>query len=237
MTPLQIASFKAHARSPAYNRKLDQMIDLVTSIDPTTSYVSFSAGKDSAVIAHSCHKIHPDIPILMIDPGCPTHWTEPERERWVDYADKNGWNLRLFAWDKWGMSLDTDDIAEYQDRIHKDMFSQINDHAAANNLTTRIMGLRASESRNRRMLIGRRGNQYDYKSGGSAVLPVANWQTMDIWAYIAPNVLPWLDIYDVLGPSARNGLVGRSGEEYGRIEYLKHYFPDVWAWAKRNNIF
>lgn len=231
MTPIQIAAFRAHATLPAYQRRLAALRDLVSGIDPKKSYVSFSAGKDSAVIAHACHQTHPEIPILMTDPGCPTHWTEDERDTWLSYASKNQWRLTIYPWEKWRLDLHTDSEVEYQRRIHEDMFSAIHAHADAAGLTTRIMGLRASESRNRRMSIGRRGAAYDYADGGSAILPIATWQTDDVWAYIITNSLPWLSIYDLIGPHARNGLVGRSGDNYGRIEYLRMYYPDVWRWA------
>mgnify|MGYP000973143008 CR=1 FL=1 len=236
MTPIQIAAMRAHALTAAYRRRLADLHDLVAGIDPETSYVSFSAGKDSAVIAHACHAAHPGMPILMIDPGCPTHWTEQEREEWKNYAKRHGWNLTLYEWDKWGLDLETDDVADYQQRIHRDMFSAIHAHAEASGLTTRIMGLRAAESRNRRMSIGRRGAVYDYKDGGRAVLPIATWQTADVWAYIVSTGMPWLDIYDKLGPNARNGLVGRSGDNFGRVEYLKQHYPDVWRWAVERKI-
>lgn len=231
MTPMQLAAFRAHATQSGYLRKVDAMRQMVAALDPAASYVSFSAGKDSAVIAHACHAAHPGIPILMIDPGCPTHWLDHERQRWLDYATSQSWNLTLYRWDKWGLDLDTESVEDYQKRIHADMFSAIHDRAGRDGLGTRVMGLRAAESRNRRMSIGRRGLVYDYCGGGRAVLPIGIWQTADVWAYIITHGLPWLDIYDRMGPDARNGLIGRSGEEFGREEYLRHHFPDAWRWA------
>lgn len=172
MTPMQIATFRAHATQAGYRRKLADMLDMVAGLDPSTTYVSFSAGKDSSVIAHACQAAHPGIPILMIDPGCPTHWMDHERRRWLDYAAAQGWNLTLYPWDKWGINLGTDSVEDYQQRIHADMFSAIHARAERDGLTTRVMGLRASESRNRRMSIGRRGLAYDYAGGGRAVLPI-----------------------------------------------------------------
>ena len=236
MTPIQIAQFHAHALTRAFQRKLGALRETVEALDPASSYVSFSAGKDSAVIAHACHLAHPGIAILMVDPGCPTHWTESERVIWRAYAQVHGWDLHLFLWDKWGLDLETDSTIDYQQRIHGDMFEGLHAYAGAHGLTCRVMGLRASESRNRRMLIGCRGSAYDYKGGGSAVLPIATWQTEDVWAYIVSHDLPWLSIYDAMGPHARNGFVGRSGEEMGRMDYLHHHFPDIWRWAKQRGL-
>lgn len=238
MTPIQIAGFRAHATQASYRSKLAAMRRMVADIDPATTYVSFSAGKDSAVIAHACHAAHPGIAIMMVDPGCPTHWLEHERERWLRYAGDAGWALTLFPWEKWGHYAPAgESVCEYQSRIHKDMFDGLHAAASRAGLTTRVMGLRAAESRNRRMSVGRRGLDYTYVNGGRALLPIGTWQTADVWAYIVTAGLPWLDVYDRMGPSARNGLVGRSGEEFGREEYLRHYFPDVWRWAVSRGIF
>lgn len=237
MTPMQLAAFSAHATLPGYRRKLDSMLDMVAAIDPATTYVSFSAGKDSAVVAHACHAVHPGIPILMIDPGCPTHWLEHERARWLAYAATQGWDLTLYPWDKWEARRECDTEQQYRERIHGSMFAAIEARALSDGLTCKIMGLRAAESRQRAMLVATRGAAYTYRDGTRAVLPIARWSVDDVWAYIATHDLPWLDIYDAMGPQARNGLIGRNGERFGRAEYLRHHFPDAWRWAVARGVF
>lgn len=44
--------------------------------------------------------------------------------------------------------------------------------------------------------------------------------------------LPWLSIYDHVGPTARNGLIGRNGLEQGRLVYLRRYYPEAWRVAR-----
>lgn len=231
MTPMQLAAFRAHATLSGYRRKLDALRQTVAALDPATTYVSFSAGKDSAVIAHVCHAAKPSIPILMIDPGCPTHWLESERARWLAYASANGWNLTLYPWDKWEARRDSDTEQQYRDRIHSSMFDAIDTRARVDGLACKVMGLRAAESRQRTMLVAMRGDAYEYQDGTRAVLPIARWSVEDVWAYIVTHDLPWLDIYDAIGPQARNGLIGRNGERFGREEYLRYHFPDAWRWA------
>jgi 3'-phosphoadenosine 5'-phosphosulfate sulfotransferase (PAPS reductase)/FAD synthetase len=233
MTPLQLAGFVAHSSSAVYTRKAALLRSTAVALDPACTYVSFSAGKDSAVIAHACHAAHPSIPILMIDPGCPTHWTELERARWLAYAQAHDWNLTLYPWHKWGLPRGGGE-RQYRATIHAQMFGAIEARARTDGLTCRVMGIRAEESHARRMLIACRGDAYTYTDGGSAVLPVARWSTADIWAYIITHDLPWLDIYDALGPRARNGLIGRNGERFGRMEYLREHFPDAWRWAVKD---
>jgi 3'-phosphoadenosine 5'-phosphosulfate sulfotransferase (PAPS reductase)/FAD synthetase len=117
------------------------------------------------------------------------------------------------------------------------MFSAIELRAKKDGLTCRVMGLRSEESRNRKMLIAKRGNAYAYRDGTRAVLPIARWSTTDVWSYIVTANLPWLDIYDAIGPNARNGLIGRNGERFGREEYLRNYFPEAWRWAVTQGVF
>lgn len=237
MTPMQLAAFRAHATLSGYRRKLDALRQTVAALDPATTYVSFSAGKDSAVIAHACHAAHNGIPILMTDPGCPTHWLEHERKRWIDYAEWQGWNLTLYPWDKWETRREDDTEQQYRDRIHASMFAAIKARARADGLTCKVMGLRAAESRQRAILVAMRGEAYSYHDGTSAVLPIARWSVNDVWAYIVTHDIPWLDIYDAAGPEARNGLIGRNGERFGREEYLRHHFPDAWRWAVARGVF
>lgn len=237
MTPMQLAGWTAHALQSSYRHKLDAMRQMVADLDPATTYVSFSAGKDSSVIAHACHATHPGIPILMIDPGCPTHWLERERERWQSYAATHNWNLTLYAWDKWEKPQEDDSEQQYRDRIHRDMFAKTEARAKTDGLTCKVMGLRVAESRNRAMLVATRGDAYRYRDGARAVLPIARWSTTDVWSYIVTHGLPWLEIYDAIGPEARNGLIGRNGERFGREEYLRHHFPEAWRWAVKRGVF
>ena len=61
--------------------------------------------------------------------------------------------------------------------------------------------------------------------------PIWNWNAEDVWTYIVRHGLPWLSIYDHLGPHARNGLIGKNGLEHGRLAYLKLYYPEAFLRA------
>lgn len=222
--------FSILAASRRHIRIVSEAVDFLSGTLDETAFVSFSAGKDSMVCAHLCNKVMPGIPILMVDPGCPTHWTEIERSRITAYAKMQGWNMHLFEWDKWGEKRDDAHLTE----LHKDMFSDLTAYADENGLTTRVMGLRCAESRARSTTARYLGQAYTYADGKHRrLLPISEWTTNDVWAYTVRNEMPWLDIYDVAGPDARNGLIGVNGHERGRLEYLKHYFPEAWEKAKR----
>lgn len=205
---------------------------IAVNVDPSRSYVSFSAGKDSSVLAHAAHKVHPGIHILQMDSGCPFLWLEEERQEWICYGQANGWNYLRFPWDKWGLHADrTADEQKYQRQIHQNMFQPIHDFAAANGLSGVLMGLRGQESQARRFTLGRHGAIHYRADGTVRYCPLAKWTTDDVWAYIVTNKIPWLRIYDAIGPSARNGLIGRT-DGHRRMAYLRMYFPEAYRVAR-----
>lgn len=200
---------------------------IAEAVSPNRAVVSFSAGKDSSVIAHACAKVYPDIPIWIIDPGCPYHWLESERDQWAHYARAQGWNYRAIPWGKaYDFYFEPDSAAAHRQKVHKDYLIDFKAMADADGRDQVVLGLRKLESR-ARLYNAKRGQAYDHSDGVERILPILHWPSEWVWAYIAKHDIPHLTIYDHLGPNARNGLIGRSGEERGRLEYLKRYYPEV----------
>lgn len=234
MDDLTRAGFFAHRHGAAFKTALSRTLSLIAEHLDDRSYVSFSAGKDSAVCAHICHRRRPGIPILMVDPGCPHHWTEDERRAWIAWADTRGWNLRLFLYDKWTAAVSrAENDGAHRHIVHRAMFADLHAYAAAHGLDQRVMGMRAEESPARSMVAAVRGPAYTYADGGRALNPIMHWRVADVWAYTLRAGLPWLSIYDHLGPAARNGLIGRSGIKRGRLAWLKIHYPDAYIEARR----
>jgi 3'-phosphoadenosine 5'-phosphosulfate sulfotransferase (PAPS reductase)/FAD synthetase len=188
-------------------------------------YVSFSAGKDSSVVAHACQRIRPGIQMLMADSGVPIRWTAEERDTWMSYVAEQEWNLKVFPYDKYGKARPSSvDRKAYAHSIHLDQFADLTEWANQHGLTRRLMGLRRAESKNR---------QHVAKATKNTICPIADWSQDDVWCYIVSHGLPWLTIYDYIGPHARNGLIGKSGEAHGRLVYLKKFYPAAYQEARR----
>ena len=217
---------------PYLNAEKELFLFLKTTID-ASCYVSCSFGKDSSVVAHAANFLYNGIPIFAVDPGCPTHWLQREKTMWISYAKRMGWNLKFFQWDKWSCVGGEKDENKARSKIHADMFFDMTEYADSLGLTTRIIGLRAEESKGRRISLRKLGMDAVLADGRRRIIPVARWSTDFIWAYIIKHGLPWLEIYDRLGPEARNGLVGVNGTNKGRLTYLKLYFPEAWRFAKQ----
>lgn len=218
------AEYLLRAKRADYQCRERQLGALLRRELDARCYVSFSAGKDSAVVAHACHAARPGITMLMVDPGCPVHWTEEERAAWLAYAQAQGWNLTLFPWDKYASAPRSGDLATYRAAVHDEMFRDITAHAEAHGLTRRVMGIRREESSARANVA---------KATLNTLCPLAEWRTSDVWCYTATHGLPWLSIYDHLGAAARNGLIGRNGEAHGRLVFLRRYYPSAFRVARQ----
>lgn len=230
----QALYWQLHARQKAYRRKVDRLLADLTALDPAMSYVSFSAGKDSAVLAHAAHRVLPGIPICCVDSGVPYRWTQEERDRWLHYAAEQGWDLRIFPWDKWGNRAirEAGGERDHQQAAHRSMFADLEAWARGEGRMHVLIGLRAAESPGRRASLSTHGEVYRKRDGFVRHCPLGRWSVDDIWAYTLTNGLPWLTIYDHLGPEARNGLIGRSGAQYGRMVWLRKYYPQAYRVAR-----
>jgi 3'-phosphoadenosine 5'-phosphosulfate sulfotransferase (PAPS reductase)/FAD synthetase len=227
------ALYTVAAQTGGYRESEARLYEYLRAVLDPTCYVSFSAGKDSMVLAHAAQAICPEIPILMVDPGCPTHWLEREKSKILAYTAARGWNLILFPWDKWACVGEERDPDEAARKIHGNMFTDLTRYAADHGLATRLLGLRAEESRGRKISLLKYGLDAQLRDGTRRIIPLARWRTDWIWAYTVKHDLPWLEIYDRVGPDARNGLIGVHGASKGRLEYLKYSFPDAWRAAKK----
>lgn len=221
--------YRLHACTPEYKDKHARLFGELRRQLSDACYVSFSAGKDSTVCAHACNLVRPGIPILLVDPGCPTHWLESEREQWQKYADSHIWSYHRFPWMKWKKST-TDlagDVAAYRKAVHMSMFSSLEAWANSHGCTRRVWGIRKDESPARETIASLDGGKNQKRFA-----PIRDWTTDDVWAYLVTHELPWLSIYDNLGPDARNGLIGINGSQNGRLVFLKKYYPDAFRVAR-----
>lgn len=218
--------FRMRAAQRSYQAREQRMLKWIDERAADDCYVSWSAGKDSMVVAHAVHHLRSSLPLLMVDPGIPIHWTDEDRERMLAYAD--AWPLTLFPWDKFGAGSAATETSEakYRTAIHASMFDALTAYATGAGLTRRITGMRAAESRNRRILLASTRGET-----ANTLHPIWDWSTEDVWTYLVRHDIPWLSIYDHLGPEARNGLIGKNGKQQGRLIYLKRYYPDAFRRA------
>lgn len=228
MSRIDTPYFRLKSRLPPHERRVGAAVRWLDARLDERCYVSWSAGKDSMVVAHLCVRLRPSIAVLMVDPGVPIHWTDEDRQRLLGFAHRADWNVQLFPWAKFAnaVAVSATNEAAYRAAVHADQFRDLTAYAGAHGLARRVTGMRASESKARRLfLCGTRGET------AHTLQPLWSWSTEDVWTYIIQQGLPWLSIYDHLGPEARNGLIGKNGREHGRLVYLKRFYPDAFRHA------
>lgn len=218
---IDVTYFRLRARQREYQQRELAMVKWLRTRLDETCYVSWSAGKDSTVVAHCAKQLRADIPILMVDPGVPIHWTEGDKANMLGFAQYRGWNVRLFPWQKFAASTSNNEV-EYRKQIHDSMFHDLHAFADSIGCARRVTGIRREESKGRAMVGAQTKN---------TLQPLADWSNDDVWTYHARHDLPWLSIYDHLGPDARNGLIGKNGREHGRMAFLKLHYPEAFRRA------
>jgi 3'-phosphoadenosine 5'-phosphosulfate sulfotransferase (PAPS reductase)/FAD synthetase len=213
--------YRLRARHPDYQQRELTLVRLLRARLNERCYVSWSAGKDSMLVAHACQSILPAIPILMVDPGVPIHWTEGDRANVLGYTQFNRWAKVLFPWEKFTGPTSNNE-AEYRKQVHASMFHDLHAYAESIGCTKRVTGIRREESKGRARVAAQTAN---------TLQPIADWSADDVWTYTIKHDLPWLSIYDHLGPLARNGLIGKNGREHGRMAFLKLHYPEAFREA------
>lgn len=171
---------------PAFKRKVAQAKQFIKqALEISPAIVSISWGKDSTVMLHLAQQIKPDI--LAV------HYASPESHSGItsnfpevidNYLDRFNTNYRyLVAEPDWAFTPNT-----VKDRVH----SIVN----TDDYRMDLIGVRADESRERKLAIKKYGVIHQYSTGLWRCFPLAYWKTRDIWAYTILHELPYLMAYN-----------------------------------------
>jgi len=112
-----------------------------------------------------------------------------------------------------------------------DLFAQGEEGAAM-----RIWGSRAEES-GARKIYGRANRALFFSSTiqRHILSPLIWWTWQDVWSIMVANDLPYCEVYDKydaieqLNRGRAGAWAGTRAAPYGRIAYLKHFYPNLYA--------
>lgn len=222
------AYFKLRAAQRQYQALERRTLEWLSTRLDASCYLSWSAGKDSMVMAHLCRRVNVTRPILCSDTGVPYRWSQGDKDKFTSWCEQHGWNVIYFNWDKWAdrKAAAEVDEHEYRRRIHEGQFTALTEWANQHSLTRRVTGMRCAEGGDRKVFLATSRGET-----ANSLHPLWNWSTEDVWTYTLRHDLPWLSIYDHLGPHARNGLIGKNGKQHGRLVYLKRHYPQAFQRA------
>lgn len=215
-------SFEGCAKLPSFQRKVEQSKEIIRealAIGP--AYVAVSWGKDSIVMLHLCQQIDPGIHAISFG--------HPERELISNYQETERTYCDRFPTQLTTISMDGDHVPA---KIAKARLWE--------QYSIAFVGLRKEESAKRKIALCKHGPNYQYKAGHWRSCPLLNWKTIDVWAYVVANNLPYLKAYD-LGADRTTDHVSKSSkrdyqatrlEEFRLIapeyyQYLQTHFPET----------
>lgn len=234
--------FLLYSKLPCHKRRVEVAKATVRDAlkDSKKPYVAVSWGKDSLVCLHMAIQYRPGIEVVWFDRG-----------EGGDMPETYELASQLTA--AWGLNVnrvETEETVMGAYRKAGTVFLKNNRFAkylikAAKQVADRdvcIKGLRASESRGRKVGLKVRGLDYLSVSGTRLVNPLGWFEPRDVWAYIVSNEIPYLPYYDdcaAIGvdyeseKSRTSNWAGTYLHEQGRVQRLKMTRRELFEqWAK-----
>lgn len=204
--------------------------------------VSFSGGKDSTVLLDLVRRVDPDAPVAWFDSGCELEATRDlvahygaetvlPRMSFPEMARYAGW---------WGYEDPVDAGCPFAVKsVVIDEPSEA--FVVRQRLRVIAIGLRAEESRGRKVNAAQRGDLYQTADRTWHLCPINGWKVDDVWAYIAARGLRYHPAYDRMTEMGipREGqrlgaLLGAKGESSGSFAMLRKIEPETWRRLTRD---
>jgi 3'-phosphoadenosine 5'-phosphosulfate sulfotransferase (PAPS reductase)/FAD synthetase len=148
--------------------------------------------------------------------------------------------VKLIEWlAQKGIDLTSDLHGQAAELSSEHFYGLLNEHRAREGYTAVLMGLRAAESRGRKMNRAMRGWLYTRQDGLSVGNPLVDWEDMDVHAFLVARNIPLLPMYLCLdvGMDAMKmrkswwvagGIMANLG---GHYTWLRRWWPDLWEQA------
>jgi len=228
--------WKVRTKSLEYKRHLEYAKQAIhRALEKGKCIISWSAGKDSTAMTHLIRSLYPEIPIMIQFDDC--DWPE-KREYAERVALSQGWHLHIVEPDfsVWERSLSCnigfDDVCAQSHEFTQDSFlSLLNKKQQELGCNVVFMGLRAEESRARKMNLMKRGEIYQLKNGEWRCCPLGRWDSVDVFAYLTEHdieINPCYFYNRFQSPEDIRlcwALPTPTGIRYGDMEHIRHYYP------------
>lgn len=248
MEEWRLEQYRLHARLSGHRRLVERALSLIENALNTDRswYVSWSGGKDSNVLLHLVRQLKPDVAICHVDTDLDYPDCREAVDRWIhEWGIAEQTTVLRPATSPWeiidrygGPGSQANKASSELDR--KCFFELIVRYAREWGHNGVFMGLRADESRARRINRIIRGAAYETAMGAMHCNPLSDWRTPDVWAYTVANNIPWLPVYDKIRghpcpERIREGWypVGDFQVSQGGLVWLRANYPELFMELKR----
>ena len=232
-----------HAMSPVHRARVavaKARLAETVALDPGAR-LGWSAGKDSTALAVMCHEIGLSIPAF----GEKDDLDYPAE---VEYLHALGARFGLpveiltpevsllqFLKDA-RVSLVNDLHGQTAALSSEHFYGLLRKHRKNAGYNAVILGLRSNESKHRAVNRASHGWIYERKSDGLTISsPIADWEDIDVHAYIASHDIPLMPLYLCVDPGAdalrlRKSwfVAGGGAARHGHYVWLRRWWPDLW---------
>lgn len=212
----------------------------------TPGYVAWSGGRDSTAAMALALSLDPSIPVVWFHSGL----EYPETEDYIsDITTRLSINLHIIHSDPDALTLLKqtgvwDHSAAYvapSDNIHEALVTGPSQRAHEMFGPGEVLGLRAGESRGRRLLLTRDNGRYVRTSGARVICPIWRWSPEEVSGFLYRQDIPENPVYEKLARlgaphlAQRVGLlVDGNGVTMGRLTWLRAGWPELFAELARD---
>lgn len=229
LSAIEIAGYKAHSRSTKYQQRLDEAQNIIIkglALAPD-AYIACSFGKDSAVLLDMCLSINADIQARFL--------------RWSESNDLNNFDEIIADW-KQRIQFNLVIVDLHRDSLDDKRHNRWDELANVQDASGYFIGLRAEESRARKITLNVHGQIYRKVDSMLRVAPLAFWSEKDVATYIVTKDLPTLNAYHVDGFSVRtssrvpresvrrDALIQLKNRDIHAFMRLEKRFPEISNW-------
>jgi 3'-phosphoadenosine 5'-phosphosulfate sulfotransferase (PAPS reductase)/FAD synthetase len=225
---------RLHAKLAAYRARVTDARTLIRrAMDMCSApYVACSFGKDSAVLLHLMLSLYPQVDARFL--------------RWRNETEHlDTYDAIIAQWNEQYPGLRLTVVELERESLSHRVRGRFGALECVQPSDAVLIGLRAEESRGRRLTLRTHGTIYRMASGILRVCPLAWWSTADIAAYTVTHDLPVLSAYQEYGFTARTSsripreahgirsasLAALRRDHPDRFAALQASFPEVSAYV------
>lgn len=214
--------------------------------DRNPGYVAWSGGRDSTAALLLAITVEPHIPVVWFHSGL----EYPETEIYIaELAERLNLNLHIIHAEPDALTLLKETgawdhktpLASSETNIHEALVTNPSRKAHALFGQGEVSGLRADESRGRRLLLSKGRGTYARGDGSQVACPVWRWSAEEISGFLHRKAIPENPVYEKLAAlgapplAQRVGLiVDGNGVTMGRLTWLRAGWPELFASLSRD---